>query len=96
MTIGFKVFRETFTSRVTLDRPERIVVAYERGPFKYLSNRWVFHADPEGRDGHCVVDFDVDFQFRSKLLEIAIGPVFHEATHLMVKSFEHRAKRLYG
>ena len=96
MTIGFKLFRETFTSRVTLERPERIVVKYERGPFKYLTNRWFFHSDPEDGTGRCIVDFDVDFQFRSRMLELAIGPVFHEATHRMVRAFETRARRLYG
>ncbi len=93
MAIGFKAFRETFTSRVILARPGRIDVAYERGPFKYLKNHWVFASDGEGR---CIVEFSVDFQFRSKLLEFAIGAVFHEATHKMMRAFEDRAKSLYG
>lgn len=96
MTIGFKLFRETFTSRVTLDRPDSILVKYERGPFKYLTNRWLFAPDPEDGEKRCIVDFDVDFQFRSRMLELAIGPVFHEATHRMVRAFETRARRLYG
>lgn len=93
MTIGFKPFRETFTSRVTLEKPRRIDVKYEHGPFKYLKNRWIFEPDGEGR---CLVDFEVDFQFRSRLLELAIGPVFGEATHRMVSAFERRARVLHG
>ncbi|MEO5338285.1 MAG: type II toxin-antitoxin system RatA family toxin [Magnetospirillum sp. WYHS-4] len=93
MTIGFKALRETFTTRVSLQRPARIDVKYEQGPFKYLKNRWDFEADGEGR---CTIDFEVDFQFRSRLLELAVGPVFGEATRRMVQAFEKRARMLYG
>ncbi len=93
MVIGFKMFREQFTSRVALERPGRIDVEYEKGPFKYLKNHWHFHVDKEG---HCLVDFSVEFEFRSHILEMAIGKVFTEAVHLMVNAFEKRAKTLYG
>jgi coenzyme Q-binding protein COQ10 len=68
-------------------------VKYENGPFKYLKNHWVFLPDGEGR---CLVDFHVDFQFRSRLLELAIGPVFGEATRRRVAAFERRARSHYG
>ncbi|NQV48033.1 MAG: type II toxin-antitoxin system RatA family toxin [Rhodospirillaceae bacterium] len=93
MVIGFKVFREQFTSRVTLERPTRIKVEYEKGPFKYLENHWSF--EPQ-QGGGCRVDFHVDFEFRSKFLEKAIGRVFTEAVHRMVAAFEKRAAALYG
>src|ERR1700721_73654 len=38
LTIGYGPFRESFTSRVTPSRPDRIDVHYEKGPFKYLNN----------------------------------------------------------
>ena len=42
MVIGFKIFRERFTSRVALDwEAKRIDVAYTDGPFKYLKNHWI-------------------------------------------------------
>ena len=93
MVIGFKMFREQFTSRVTLERPGLIKVEYERGPFKYLKNHWKF-SSKEG--GGCLVDFTVEFEFRSQLLEMAIGKVFTEAVHRMVAAFEKRAETLYG
>lgn len=94
MVIGFKMFRERFTSRVHLDRPAlRIDVEYADGPFKFLANHWVF--EPDGRGG-TVIDFYVDFEFRSKILEKAIGVVFNEAVGRMVGAFEKRAKQLYG
>ena len=93
MVIGFKIFREQFTSRVKVDRPHRIDVTYQNGPFKYLENHWLFEAaDNES----CLVDFHVEFEFRSKILEKAIGKVFTEAVHRMVSAFETRAADLYG
>ena len=47
LTIGFGPFRESFTSRVTLEHSHTIVVHYENGPFKYLNNRWRFQTGPE-------------------------------------------------
>ena len=70
LTIGFGPFRESFTSRVTLDRPHRIRVRYENGPFRYLNNQWAFASDPAG----CKLNFFVDFEFRSRILQA--GMVF--------------------
>jgi coenzyme Q-binding protein COQ10 len=93
MLIGFKMFRERFGSRVLLHRDEyRIDVNYTHGPFRYLVNRWRFE---ERKDG-CEVDFFVDFEFRSRLLKRIMGALFSEAVNRMVRSFESRAKQLYG
>lgn len=92
LTIGFKMFRETFRSRVTLDRPGHVHVTYENGPFRYLNNHWRFIPHAQG----CEVDFFVDFEFHSRLLQMAIGVVFNEAVRLMVRAFERRAMALYG
>ena len=92
LTIGFGPFRESFTSRNVLSRPDKIVVRYENGPFKYLRNEWVFHPDPKGSK----VEFFVDFEFRSRLLQAAIGAVFTEAVRRMVQAFIKRARDVYG
>ena len=92
LTIGFKIFRETFRSRVALERPEHVHVRYENGPFRYLNNHWRFTPVEGGTE----VDFFVDFEFRSRLLQAAIGMVFNEAVRLMVRAFERRAMVLYG
>ena len=92
LTIGFGPFRETFTSRVTLDRPQRVKVRYENGPFRYLNNQWDFLPHPTG----CEVDFFVDFEFRSRILQAAIGVVFNEAVRRMVNAFRKRARDVYG
>ena len=92
MAIGFKVFRETFTSRITTTPKTRIDVTYEDGPFKYLNNHWIFLEHPDG----CEIDFYVDFEFRSRILQAAIGAVFNEAVQRMIAAFETRADALYS
>jgi coenzyme Q-binding protein COQ10 len=93
LVIGFKVFRERFTSRVELDPANsRINVTYAEGPFKYLNNHWVFNEHPQG----CEIDFFVDFAFHSRLLQKAIEVLFSEAVRRMVGAFEARARTLYG
>lgn len=93
LVISFKVFRERFGSRVTL-KPDvcKIDVEYLDGPFKYLNNHWAF-VDCEGG---CEVDFFVDFEFKSKILQGIIGVVFGEAMQRIVGAFEARADVLYG
>lgn len=94
LVIGFKGIRERFTSRVTLSREKmRIDVAYLDGPFKYLNNHWIFN---DAGDGACEIDFFVDFEFRSRLLQKIIGVLFNEAVRRMVSAFEARAAVLYG
>ena len=92
LTIGFGPFRESFTSRVKLEHPHTIIVHYENGPFRYLNNRWRFQADPSG----CLIDFFVDFEFRNRVLQMAIGAVFAEAVRRMVYAFLKRARDVYG
>ncbi|MBT4040635.1 MAG: type II toxin-antitoxin system RatA family toxin [Rhodospirillales bacterium] len=92
MAIGFKSFRESFTSQVALNTPDSIDVMYKDGPFKYLINHWKLTKTPDG----CEVDFQVNFEFRSRVLEKAIGLVFEQAVHRMVSAFEARALDLYG
>jgi len=92
LVIGFKMIREKFSSRVTLSAPDRIDVAYLDGPFKYLNNHWQFEPHGEG----CRIDFYVDFEFRSRMLQKMIGVLFNEAVRRMVAAFETRARQLYG
>lgn len=94
LVISFKVFREKFGSRVTTrPEPRTIEVEYLDGPFKYLRNTWKFV--PLGPD-RCEVDFFVDFEFRSAILQKLIGFVFYEAMQRIVRAFEKRAQVLYG
>jgi coenzyme Q-binding protein COQ10 len=92
LTIGYGPFRESFTSRNTMTRPEGIDVRYEKGPFKYLNNHWGFRPVANGTE----VSFYVDFEFNSRILQAAIGVVFNEAVRRMVAAFHKRAIAVYG
>jgi coenzyme Q-binding protein COQ10 len=92
LIIGFRLIREHFTSRVTLDPPRHIDVAYTEGPFRYLNNRWSFVPVGDG----CRIDFFVDFEFKSRVLQKVIEVLFGEAVRRMVAAFEKRARDLYG
>ncbi|GGL80024.1 type II toxin-antitoxin system RatA family toxin [Wenxinia marina] len=93
LVISFKVFRESFGSRVLLWPAEkRIDTAYIDGPFKHMESRWGFR-DVEGG---CEVSFHVDFEFRNRLLQGAANMFFMEAMSRIVRAFERRAKELYG
>jgi coenzyme Q-binding protein COQ10 len=93
MMVGFSALREKFTSRVKKDRPHRIAVEYLDGPLKRLSNTWEFRPH---EDGGCVIDFNVDFTFRSAIFEALAGQYLDRAFRKMVAAFETRAERLYG
>ena len=100
LVIGFRMIRERFTSNVKLDPAgRRIDVAYIDGPFRHLNNHWRFLPAPPSADllsGGTLIDFHVDFEFRSKLLQSLIGLLFNEAVRRMVAAFEGRARQLYG
>jgi coenzyme Q-binding protein COQ10 len=94
LVISFKVFRERFGSRVRLIPAEnRIETDYLDGPFRYLHSYWQIDPDPSGG---CQVRFEVDFEFRNRMLQAVIGVVFDEAMRRVVRAFERRAADLYG
>ena len=93
LVVGFNAFKERFTSRVTKERPAHICVDYIEGPLKYLHNNWKFR--PDGKGG-TIVDFCVDFAFRSRIFETLAGQMFDRALRRMIGAFEDRAHALYG
>ena len=94
LVISFKVFRERFTSRVQMYPQDGVIkTTYLDGPFKYMHSRWSMR---DAEDGGCIVDFHVDFEFRSAMLQRLIGVVFDQAMRRIVAAFEARAKALYG
>lgn len=95
LVIGFGPFRETFTSRVTIDQEGQargIRSVGIAGPFRQLESTWRFAPDAGG----CRVDFELAFEFRSALLQHTVRALFAEAVRRMVAAFEKRAGALYG
>ena len=94
MTVAYKIIRETFTSRVTLDRQGlKILVEYLNGPFKRLQNRWTFYP-VEAKV--CDVEFFIDYEFRSRTLAVLMGAMFDAAFRRFAVAFEQRADEICG
>jgi coenzyme Q-binding protein COQ10 len=94
MTVAYKLIQETFTSRVTLDKPKlRILVEYLDGPFSKLQNRWSFR--PAG-EAACEVEFFIAYEFRSRVLAALMGAMFDAAFRRFADAFEKRADVVYG
>ena len=94
MTVAYKIFRETFTSRVTLDRDAKsILVEYLDGPFSHLENRWTFVPLPSGG---CEVRFFIEWELKSRTLSMLVGAAFERVFRRYAEAFEQRADRVYG
>lgn len=101
MSVGYKAIRETFTSKVTLDRANlQILVEYLDGPFSKLDNRWTFTdaPTPQGEDERkaCDVEFYIDYEFRSRMLGLLMGTMFDTAFRRFAEAFERRADLVYN
>jgi coenzyme Q-binding protein COQ10 len=94
MTVAYKLVRESFTSRVTLERPKlQILVEYLEGPFSHLENRWRFR--PTG-EGSCEIEFFISYEFKSRMLGLLMGAMFDVAFRRFTAAFERRADVVYG
>ncbi len=94
MSVGYKKIRETFTSRVQLDRARfKVLVEYIDGPFSYMENIWTFRDEPEPGRSH--VTFFIDYEFRSRTLGALMGSIFDTAFRKFAEAFEERADELY-
>jgi coenzyme Q-binding protein COQ10 len=91
LVIGFGPFQETFRSQVTLDRPRQVKVEAVEGPLEHLNNTWTF--TPAGDKTH--VDFIIDFQFKSHLLDHVANEMFYQAATRMMSAFGSRVHLLH-
>ncbi len=94
MTVAYKLFSESFTSRVVLKPAERaILVDYLDGPFRKLHNRWTF--TPDG-DAASKIGFYLDYEFKTRAFQMLMGAVFDRAFRTFADAFEARADTVYG
>lgn len=93
LIVGYKVFREKFSSKVILDPKKEITIEYQEGPLKNLTNHWQFSKTPEG---HCLIDFSVEFEFKNGALQSLATMFFNEVVKRMIIAFEKRAEEVYG
>ncbi len=94
MTVAYKMIRQTFTSRATLDQPNlKILVEYLDGPFSRMQNRWTFTAMGESASE---IEFFIDYEFKSRTFGMLMGAVFDTVFRRMSAAFEKRADEVYG
>jgi ribosome-associated toxin RatA of RatAB toxin-antitoxin module len=93
LAINFHGVRQSFTTANQNLRPTEMRMKLVDGPFKLLNGTWTFKAL---RADACKVDFDLQYEFSSMLLEQLIGPVFGMIANSMVDSFCKRAETVYG
>ncbi|RYV02398.1 ubiquinone-binding protein [Shewanella sp. OPT22] len=84
---------KTFTTKNDLVEGKSIQLQLENGPFKHLKGKWKF---TELAEDACKVEFDLDFEFSSSLVDFAFNKLFKELMGSMVTAFTQRAKVVYG
>ncbi len=93
LVVGYKMFRERFSSKVMVEEGRSIHIEYLKGPLKHLKNHWRFS---EAENGSCTIDFSVEFEFKNIALQGLAQVFFKEVIHRMVAAFEQRAIEVYG
>jgi coenzyme Q-binding protein COQ10 len=94
MTVACGIYRESFISRVTLDRANGcILVESTDGPLRRLRTRWTFQSRS---DGSCDIGFHLHYELASRTLALLMGAVFDAAFGRFVEAFERRADIVYG
>jgi len=94
MTVSYRMFSETFSSKVLLDEAElKVHVDYLAGPLSHLENRWAFR-DLEG--GFAETEFYLSYGFSSRTFQILMGAMFEKAFGRFADAFERRADQVYG
>jgi len=88
------VLNKSFTTVNRLQKNKMIEMRLLKGPFKHLQGYWRFDALKNSQA--CKISLDLDFEFESKLIALAVGPVFSQIANSMVESFCKRAIEVYG
>ncbi|OCG56892.1 ubiquinone-binding protein [Gilliamella sp. Occ3-1] len=85
-------FKKSFTTLNRANEPNSIDMTLLEGPFKQLSGRWQFVKITENQSK---ISFNLDFEFKNKLLDMTFTPVFKEIMTSMVNAFSKRARQIY-
>lgn len=92
LVISAAGMEKSFTTHNRLQTNKMIEMRLVEGPFSHLEGFWRFDDSPEG----CLVSFDLEFTFSSKMLAMIVGPVFEQVSDKMIDAFSGRAKVLFG
>lgn len=93
LTLAAKGLQKSFTTHNRIQNNKMIEISLVNGPFKHLEGYWQFHRT---EDSQCIIQFDLEFEFSSKLLSIAFAPVFQQVASTLIDAFTERALQIYG
>ncbi|MCP5236071.1 MAG: type II toxin-antitoxin system RatA family toxin [Zoogloeaceae bacterium] len=82
-----------FTTENEKEYPKLMRIRLKEGPFRHLDGTWRFVALG---DKACKIEFELHYEFASRLLEKVLGPVFSHIANTFVDSFVKRAGTVYG
>lgn len=91
--INYHGVKQSFTTENSNTPPTRMQMRLVEGPFRHLDGTWQFTAL---RADACKIEFELHYEFSSKILEKLIGPVFSKIADSFVDSFCKRAEVVYG
>ncbi len=90
--INYHHIKHSFTTENVRQAPGRIDITLKNGPFRTLDGSWLF---VPLSDSACKIELRLHYEFSSKLLEAAVGPVFHYIANNFVDAFVLRAETIY-
>jgi len=93
LTINYHGVKQSFSTENTNSPPTSINMVLIEGPFKHLHGTWNFKPL---REDACKIEFELHYEFSSRMLESLIGPVFNMIANSFVDSFCKRAEAVYG
>jgi len=93
LKINFHGVRQSFSTRNTNQRPDGMTMELVDGPFRSFHGQWRFKAL---REDACKIEFELQYEFSTRLLDTIIGPVFGMIANSFVDSFCKRAETVYG
>lgn len=90
--INYHGLKSHFTTENDKEHPRHMLIKLVDGPFHLLEGSWDF--TPLG-DTACKIEFSLRYEFSSRALEKALGPVFHHIANTFVDSFVRRADEIH-
>ena len=93
LEISYGSLNKSFTTINNLTADSKMEMQLIEGPFKKLHGVWMF--TQLGDDG-CKVSLDLEFEFKNKIIDMTMGPVFSQIANTLVDSFSERATKVYS
>jgi len=85
--------KQSFSTQNSMQPGRSIEMQLLEGPFRFMTGRWQF--EPQA-DHRCMIDLNIEFEFKNKLLKLALSGTFNKVMDSMVEAFTRRAEQIYG